>query len=158
MSLFIIVLLPEDLQLCKRETPTQCFPVKFAKISRTSPAVVSQFCSRGCVRIVIISNVKCISNQYVKWMYNVWSIVWSCIPFKIMPELVVNRSSKIMLTHALLSLLVFNHGFIQIRFSIFEIFCFCFMISKYYLILWNFARYVYSVNAISFFIDEKRTQ
>ena len=60
--------------------------------------------------------------------------------------------------HALLSLLVFNHGFIQIHFGIFEIFCFCFMISKYYLILWNFARYVYSVNAISFFIDEKRTQ
>ena len=91
-------------------------------------------------------------------MYNVWSIVWSCIHSKIMPELVVNRSSKIMLAHALLSLLVFNHGFIQIRFNIFENFCFCFMISKYALILWNFARCVYSVNAIYFFIDEKRTQ
>ena len=32
-----------------------------------------------------------------------------------------------MLAHALLSLLVFNHGFIQIRFGLFELFCFCFM-------------------------------
>ena len=91
-------------------------------------------------------------------MYNVWSIVWSCIDSKIIPELVVNRSSKIMLAHALLSLLVFNHVFIQIRFGIFEIFRFCFMIGKYYIIIWNFPRYVYSVNAISFFIDKKRTQ
>ena len=85
-------------------------------------------------------------------MYNVWSIVWSCIDSKIIPELVVNRSSKIMLAHALLSLLVFNHVFIQIRFGIFGIFCFCFMISKYYLILWNFASNVYSVNDISFLL------
>ena len=90
-------------------------------------------------------------------MYNVWSIVWSCIDSKIMPEIVVDRSSKIMLAHALLSLLVFNHGFIQISSGIFEIFCFCAMISKYYLTLCIFARYVYSVNAVSFFIDEKRT-
>ena len=72
-----------------------------------------------------------------------------------MPEIVVNRSSKIMLAHTLLPLLVFNHGFIQILFGIFEIFCFCAMISEYFLILCIFARYVYSVNAISFFIDEK---
>ena len=34
----------------------------------------------------------------------------------------VNGSSKNMLAHVLLSLLVFEHGFIQIRFSIFEFF------------------------------------
>ena len=75
-----------------------------------------------------------------------------------MVELVVNGSSKIMLAHAVLLLLVFNHGFIQILFGIFEIFCFCYLISKYYSKLWNFERYVYSVNSISIFIDEKCTQ
>ena len=34
----------------------------------------------------------------------------------------VNGSSKNMLAHVLLSLLVFEHGFIQIRFGIFEFF------------------------------------
>ena len=46
-----------------------------------------------------------------------------------------------MLAHVLLSLLVFEHGFIQIRFGIFEF----------------FTRYLFSVKTI-FFIDEKHTQ
>ena len=62
-SLFLIVVLPQDLQLCKKETPAQMFFfVKFAKFLRTSPAAASEFCSRSCVRIVILSNIKCISN------------------------------------------------------------------------------------------------
>ena len=42
-----------------------------------------------------------------------------------MPEL-VNRSSKNMLAlaHALLSLLVFKHGFVQMRLGIFDFFAF----------------------------------
>ena len=47
-------------------------------------------------------------------------------------------SSINMLAHALLSLLVFKHGFIQIRFVISEMFCFCFMSNKCYVILLNF--------------------
>ena len=61
-----------------------------------------------------------------------------------------------MLAHPLLPLLVFEHGFIQIRFGIFEFFCFCFMSNKCFLILLNFTRYLFSVN--NFFIDEKHTQ
>ena len=49
-----------------------------------------------------------------------------------------------MLAHALLSLLVFNHGVIQIRFGLFELFCFCFMSNKYCLMPLNFRRYVLS--------------
>ena len=51
-----------------------------------------------------------------------------------------------MLAHAYLPLLVFEHGFIRIRFGIFEVFCFCFMSNKYFLILSNFTRYLFSVN------------
>ena len=58
-----------------------------------------------------------------------------------------------MLPHALSSLLVFNHGFIQNRSGFF---CFCFMRHKYYLMPLNFRRYLFSVN--NFFIDEKPTQ
>ena len=53
-----------------------------------------------------------------------------------------------MLAHALLPLLVFEHCFIQIRFGIFEFFCFCFMSNKSFLILLNFTRYLFSVNTI----------
>ena len=61
-----------------------------------------------------------------------------------------------MSAHALLPHLVFELGFIQIRSGVFEFFRFCFM-SKYFLMLLNFTRYIFSVNAI-FFIDEKHTQ
>ena len=61
-----------------------------------------------------------------------------------------------MSAHALLPHLVFELGFIQIRSGVFEFFRFCFM-SKYFLMLLNFTRYILSVNAI-FFIDEKHTQ
>ena len=54
---------------------------------------------------------------------------------------IVKGSSKNMLAHALLPLLVFEHGFIQRGFGIFEFLCFCFMINKYFLILLNFTRY-----------------
>ena len=64
-----------------------------------------------------------------------------------MPEL-VNGSSKNMLAHALLSLLVFEHVFIQIRYRIFEFFCFCFMSNKYFLRLLSFTQYIFSVNTI----------
>ena len=62
-----------------------------------------------------------------------------------------------MLAHALLSLLFFEHGFIQIGFAIFEFLCFCFMSNKYLLILLHlhFTSFLYKHN---FFIDEKRTQ
>ena len=49
----------------------------------------------------------------------------------------VNRSSEKMLSHALLSSLFFSHDFIQIRFALFEFFCFCFMSNKYYLSKFN---------------------
>ena len=61
-----------------------------------------------------------------------------------------------MLAHALLPHLVFELGFIQIRSGVFEFFRFCFM-SKYFLMLLNFTRYIFSVNTM-FFIDEKHTQ
>ena len=46
---------------------------------------------------------------------NVWWIAWCCIHSKIMPELDI-------LAYVLLSLLVFEHGFIQICFGMFEFF------------------------------------
>ena len=60
-----------------------------------------------------------------------------------------------MLAHPLLLLLVFEHGFIQIRFGIFEFFCFCFMrmffnTTKFYTMSF-FCKH-------NFFIDEKHTQ
>ena len=51
-----------------------------------------------------------------------------------------------MLAHALLSLLVFEHVFIQIRYRIFDFFWYCFMSNKYFLRLLNFTRYIFSVN------------
>ena len=38
----------------------------------------------------------------------------------------IKRNSKNMLAHVLLSLLVFNHDFIQLRFGFSELFYFCF--------------------------------
>ena len=58
----------------------------------------------------------------------------------------VNVSFKNMLAHALLSLLVFKLGFIQMRFGIFEFFGFCFMSNKYFLMLLHFTRYLFSAN------------
>ena len=46
----------------------------------------------------------------------------------------VNRSSGNMLTHALLSFQFFTYGFIQIRFGLFDFFCFCVMSKKYNLL------------------------
>ena len=63
----------------------------------------------------------------------------------------VNRSSENMLTHTLLSFLLFKHGFIQIRFGLFEFFSFCFISHKYYLILLDFRKH-------NFLIDEKHRQ
>ena len=59
-------------------------------------------------------------------MYNVWSIVWSYIDSKIMSELVVNRSSKVMLAHALLSLLFsimvsFRYVWVLLNFFVFAL-------------------------------------
>ena len=51
----------------------------------------------------------------------------------------VNGSSKNMLAYVLLSLLVFEHGFIHIRFGIFEFFA---------SLVLNFTRYLFSVNTI----------
>ena len=48
-------------------------------------------------------------------------------------NLSINRSSANISIHALLSLLFFNHGFIQIRFGLldfFSFFCYCFMGNK----------------------------
>ena len=61
-----------------------------------------------------------------------------------------------MLAHPLLPLLVFERGFIQIRFGIFEFFCFCFMSNKCFLILLNFNTTFFCKH--NFFIDEKHTQ
>ena len=67
-----------------------------------------------------------------------------------------------MLAHVLLPLLVFEHGFIQIRFGIFEFFfCFCFISNQYFLILSNFTRYLFSANTIFYwwetFIEQKQS-
>ena len=73
---------------------------------------------------------KCITNQFVSNQINEWGNIHS----KIMPEFVNKQKFWKMLTHALLSLLFFNHGFIQIRFGPFDFFvCFCFMSMKCYL-------------------------
>ena len=72
-------------------------------------------------------------------------------------QCMINESSKNMLAHALLPLLVFEHGFTQIRFSIFDFFCFCFMIDKYFLILSNFTRYLFSVNTIFYWWETYRS-
>ena len=61
-----------------------------------------------------------------------------------------------MLAHALLSLLVFEHDFIQVRFGIFECFCFCFLSNKYLLIQSNFTRY-FSVNTIFYWWETYRS-
>ena len=58
-----------------------------------------------------------------------------------------------MLPHALLSLLVFKHSFIQIYFGIFDFFCFCFMSNKYYLILLNFTSYLFSVKKKIYWLE-----
>ena len=128
--------------------------MKFATFLRTPPAAAYEFYSHGCVRIVSVSKYIIISDQCIK--VNVWSIAWCCIHSKIIPEL-VNGSSKNMLAHALLLLLVFEHDFIQIRFGIFEFFCFCFMSNKYFLMLSNFARYLFSVNTIFYWWETYRS-
>ena len=71
-----------------------------------------------------------------------------------MPEL---DSSKHMLPHALLLLPVFEHGFIQTDFGLFEFFRFCFMSNKIFV---NTVKF-YTTSFLckhKFFIDEKRTQ
>ena len=78
--------------------------------------------SGGCLWIPLrrlCQNCKYISNQCIK--VSVWSVAWWCIHSKIMPAL-DNVGSKNMLAHVLLSLLVFEHGFIQISFRNFEFF------------------------------------
>ena len=137
----------------KKRLQHRRFPVKFAKILRTTPAAAYEFCFGGCVRIVSASKYIIISNQCIK--VNVWSIAWCCIHSKIMPEL---DSSKYMLSHALLLLLVFEHGFIQIHFGIFEFFRFCFMSNKIFV---NTIIKFYTTSFLckhKFFIDVKRTQ
>ena len=90
-------------------------------------------------------------------MYRSQCMINSMMLYSFQDVVLVNGSSKNMIAHALLSLLVFKHGFIQISFGILDFFCFCFMSNKYYLILLTFTRYLFSVKTI-FFIDEKRTQ
>ena len=89
----------------KKRLQHRCFPVKSAKNLRTPAAAASEFCSSSCIMILSVSNIKCISNQHIK--VNAWSVVWCCIHSKIIPEL-VSGSSKNMLAHALMSLLVLN--------------------------------------------------
>ena len=104
----------------------------------------------ACCIIISVSNIKIvtsinvsinisintsmnISNQCIKT--NVWSIVWlAFIQFirRCCRNLPVKRTSENMLTQALLLFLFIGHGFIQIRFGLFDFFC-CFMSSKYYL-------------------------
>ena len=135
----------------KKRLQHRCFPVKSAKNLRTPAAAASEFCCSSCIIILSVSNIKCISNQHIK--VNAWSVVWCCIHSKIIPEL-VSESSKNMLAHALMSLLVFKHGFTQICFDIFDFFCLCFMSNKYYLILLNSRRHL-SLKTQSFYWWEK---
>ena len=93
----------------KKRLQHRHFLVKFAKFSKTPLLTASEFCIDGCVTIV--SNIRCISNQCIKVsmydpQYYVAFIPRSC------PTQLVNGSSKKMLAHALLSLLVFKHGII----------------------------------------------
>ena len=57
-----------DLKACNlgKRLQHRCLPVKFAKFLRTCPAAASEFCSGGCVKIVSVSNIRCISNQCMK--------------------------------------------------------------------------------------------
>ena len=50
----------------KKKLQHRCFPVKPAKFLKTYPAAASEFCSGGYVRIVIVSNIKIMSNHCVK--------------------------------------------------------------------------------------------
>ena len=131
----------------KKRLQHRCFPVKSARNLRTPAAAASEFCSSSCIIILSVSNIKCISNQHIK--VNAWSAVWCCIHSKIILEL-VSGSSKNMLAHALMSLLVFKHGFAQICFDIFDFFffCLCFMSNKHYLILLNSTRYLFPETTI----------
>ena len=126
-SLLLITLQVLRLATLIKRDSILSFPVKLAKFLRRPPVAASEFCSGGCVTIVSASSIRCISNQCIK--VNLWSLVWCCIDFKIMPELDI--------AHSLLSLFVFKHGFIQIRFGIFELFFFYFRSNKYYLMLFR---------------------
>ena len=70
----------------------------------------------------------------------------------------VNRSSKNMLTYALLSFLFFSHGFIQL---ILMIFIFCFFIFLFFVFVLTNVIYqsqcYFFINTISY-VDEKSTQ
>ena len=106
----------------KKRLQHRRFLVKFAKFSKTPPPTASEFCIDGCVTIV--SNIRCISNQYIKVsMYDQQYYV-AFIPRQC-PTQLINRSSKNMLAHALLSLLVFKH----------RIIFFFFMCNKYLLMV-----------------------
>ena len=122
----------------KKRLRHSCFLVKFAKYLRTPPAPASVFCSGGCVIIVSVNNITCISNKCIK--VNLWSTVWCCIYWKIMPEL-INGSSKNMLADAF-----------------FELFCFCFMSNKYYWTPLRFRRYLFSVNTFFLLMRNARNE
>ena len=123
----------------KKRFQQNCFPGKFAAFSRPLSAA-SEFSSSSSV-----INIKCISNQCIK--VSVWLMVWCIIHSMIMLEL-VKGSSKNMFGHAILSHLVFKHGFIQLSFGVFGFLVFASCVTNTYLILLNFTRYIFSVNII----------
>ena len=48
----------------KKRLQHRYFPVKFAKLLRTLPSA-PRFCSGSCSIIVSVSNIKCISNEFI---------------------------------------------------------------------------------------------
>ena len=64
--------------------------MKFAKFLRTPPAALFEFCSGGCVIVVSVINIRCISNECIK--VNLLSKVRCCIHSQIMSELVTLTS------------------------------------------------------------------
>ena len=69
----------------KKRLQRRSFPVKLAKLLRTSPVAAYEFCSGGCVRIASVRKYIIISHQCIK--VNVGSIAWCCIHSKIILEL-----------------------------------------------------------------------
>ena len=86
-----------------------------------------------------------------------WSIVWRRIHSKIIPEFVNQRKFRKYVNTCTFVAPVFQPWFNSYTFWSFWIFFLCFLSNKYYIMLLNFKRYLFSIITI-FFIDEKGTQ
>ena len=61
-SLLLITLQAFRLATLIKRDSILSYPVKLAKFSRRTPVAASEFCSGGCVTIVSVSSIRCISK------------------------------------------------------------------------------------------------